>query len=140
LNDGLVYKKVTGCAGEKRRLCEDVENHLISTSYKNIWERVRQKTDGCNLSAVVPVLRANDEEQTTKTRAEEKKMRATIILLVLVVSLTVSGLVLEHTETAESMGRAEAKANEQSERYEASQINGASQYTAVWALSSLGAF
>ena len=67
-------------------------------------------------------------------------MRATIILLVLVVSLTVSGLVLEHTETAESMGRAEAQTNEQSERYEVPQMNGAAQYTAVWALSSLGAF
>ena len=67
-------------------------------------------------------------------------MRTTIIFLVLVVSLTVSGLVLEHTETAESMGRAEAQANEQSERYEGSQMNGAAQYTAVWALSSLGAF
>ena len=67
-------------------------------------------------------------------------MRATIILLVLVISLTVSALALEHMETAESMGRAEAQANEHSERYEASQMNGAGQYTAVWALSSLGAF
>ena len=67
-------------------------------------------------------------------------MRATIILLVLVISLTVSALALEHMETAESMGRAEAQANEQSERYEGSQMNGAAQYTAVWALSSLGAF
>ena len=67
-------------------------------------------------------------------------MRATIILLVLVISLTVSALALEHMETAESMGRAEAQANEHSERYEASQMNGSGQYTAVWALSSLGAF
>jgi hypothetical protein len=67
-------------------------------------------------------------------------MRATIILLVLVVSLTVSSLVLEHMETAESMGRAEAQANEQPERFEASQMNGAHQYTAVWAHCSLGAF
>ena len=67
-------------------------------------------------------------------------MRATIILLVLVISLTVSALALEHMETAESMGRAEAQANEDSERYEASQMNGAGQYTAVWALCSLGAF
>ena len=67
-------------------------------------------------------------------------MRATIILLVLVVSLTVSALALEHMETAESMGRGEAQANEQPERYEASQMNGAHQYTPVWALCSLGAF
>jgi len=60
--------------------------------------------------------------------------------MVLVVSLTVSGLALERMETAETMDRAEAQANEQPVRYEASQMNGAHQYTAVWALCSLGAF
>ena len=67
-------------------------------------------------------------------------MRATIILLVLVISLTVSALALEHMETAESMGRGEAQANEQPVRYEASQMNGAPQYTVVWGLFSLGTF
>lgn len=67
-------------------------------------------------------------------------MRATIILLVLVVSLTVSALALEHMETAETIHRGEAEANEQPVRYEASQMNGAHQYTPVWALCSLGAF
>ena len=67
-------------------------------------------------------------------------MRATIILLVLVVSLTVSGLVLGHMETAESIRKGEAQASEQPEKYEASQMNGVPQYTVVWGLFSLGTF
>jgi len=67
-------------------------------------------------------------------------MRATIILLVFVVSLTVSGLVLGHMGTAESVPRGEAQANEQPERSEASQMNGVPQNTVVWGLFSLGTF
>ena len=51
-------------------------------------------------------------------------MRATIIPMVLVGSLTVSGLALGHMETAESMHKGEAQANEVPERYEASQMSG----------------
>lgn len=79
-------------------------------------------------------------KQRKPEQRRQAKMRATIILLVLVVSLTVSALALEHMETAESMGRGEAQAGEQPVRYEASQMNGAHQYTPVWALCSLGAF
>ena len=67
-------------------------------------------------------------------------MRATIILLGFVVSLTVSGLVLGHMETAESMRKGETRANEQPERHQASQMNGAPQYTVVWGLFGLGTF
>ncbi len=67
-------------------------------------------------------------------------MRATIFLLVLLFSLTLSGLVLEPVDTAEPMNRGEAHAGEQPERYQASPMNGAVQYTAVWVLSSPGAF
>ena len=67
-------------------------------------------------------------------------MRATIILLVLVVSLAVSGLPLDDTETTESMDRCEAQVNEQPESYEASEMNGGPQYAVVWGLFSLGTF
>ena len=67
-------------------------------------------------------------------------MRATILLLVFVVSFTGSGLLLENMETEESMGRGEAQANERPERHEVSQTNGAPQYTFVWTSFSLGTF
>jgi len=61
-------------------------------------------------------------------------------LLVFVVSFTGRGLVLENMEKVESTGTGEAQANERPERHEASQMNGASQYTFVWTSFSLGAF
>ena len=67
-------------------------------------------------------------------------MRATILLLVFVASFTASGVILKKMETAESSSRGEARANEQSERYEASLMNGAPQYTFVWTSFSLGVF
>ena len=67
-------------------------------------------------------------------------MKATILFMVTAVFFTASGLVLEQMKEPEGLGRAEAQINEQRERYEALQTNGAPQCTFVWASFNLGVF
>ena len=67
-------------------------------------------------------------------------MRATILLVGLVVFFPGGGLILENMETVESTDRCETQANERPEGHEVSQVNVTPQYMFVWTAFSLGAF
>ena len=67
-------------------------------------------------------------------------MKATILFMVTVVFFTTSILVIEQIKIPEVLGKAEAQINEQTERHEELHMNGAPQYTFVWASFNLGVF